>query len=176
MQRTMAGVLVVAAAWWAAACGGEDPIATSRIIDVFQDRTGEQLIRESDTSTPSYDVLGPGDGSDEEEFDAEDSRLADKFSAFTIYVVKGEDGQSIEEETKDLLEPFEGDSVEPKDETTGIIWEESCDPDAGCHWIAQKQYGPNVVLNWFGADSKGDTDSRWDRLDTVLTEVAESPE
>jgi hypothetical protein len=38
--------------------------------------------------------------------------------------------------------------------------------------VANKQYGPNVVLVWWNEKAEPGTDPRWDRLDALMQKLS----
>ena len=63
------------------------------------------------------------------------------------------------------------DTAEPIEESAGgIHWD--FDELAGSY-VAQKKYGPNVVLAWWNEREEPVTDERWERLDALMQELVE---
>ena len=152
-------------------CGGGDDgyVSGAALVDTFEERTGEQLIRSSTLTTDTWEVYGLGEGTDADKFDDEDSRLATKLGVFDIYLIRS--GRDAEKAIADLLEAAEHEQVLPKD-TTGIVWIKTCNPQKPpCFFSATKQYGPNVLLVWQAGEEQK-TDATWQRLDAVLVEAA----
>ena len=156
----------------------ENYISSTEIIDHFKEATGELLIRQSASESPTMEILDFGNGTDEEEFDDEDSRLAGEFGAFSIYVVKRK--ANLKKEVNSLLSDEDDDTAdytnEPVDETTGIHWTRvdyrGDLADVEPAYFAYKVYGDNVVLSWVGDEDKA-TDTRWDRLNSILTDLTD---
>jgi hypothetical protein len=164
MRRPALALLVaLAAALAAAGCGsnGEDqdqdgaPIGAQAVIQRFDEVPGMPAL-ESAPPDPSWEQLSLG-----LDLPAADQ---EKYGTFTIYVVDAEDPEAVRSllADKDTAKPLTADA-------DGIYW----DYDQLAHsYVAQKRYGPNVVLAWWNEQRDKGTDERWDRLDALLQDVA----
>ena len=87
-----------------------------------------------------------------------------KYGTFTIYVVDPEDPQAVRSllADKDTAKPLTADA-------DGIYWDFD---ELARSYVAQKRYGPNVVLAWWNEQREKGTDARWDRLDAIMQDVA----
>ena len=124
-------------------------------------------------SQRSFETLGFGEEDDASgHLSAEGLAHADKFGAFTIYVAT----KDYESTVKDLLKPTHDsdldESVEGPD-SDGIYWTNTCYlkiTPTDCSYSAAKRFGKNVLLRWQAGEEK-QTDSTWDRLVSILTDV-----
>jgi hypothetical protein len=61
------------------------------------------------------------------------------------------------------------DTAQPLEESAdGIHWDFD---EAAKSYVANKQYGPNVVLVWWNEKAEPGTDPRWDRLDALMQKL-----
>lgn len=190
----MTGVrwLPLLAATLLAACGGsgegDDYITSAQITDTFQERTGETLLRDE---VGSFDRLDFGNDLEDDEIDPQESERLDRYGFFSVYVIRppdeGDEDFDVKEEIDDLIESeddqFDTYETDSEPDFDDITWQKRCPRDdvldEGCDYIAYKRYGPNVLLNWTSpvdssAAHKRETDTSFQRLDSVLTEVAEA--
>ena len=149
------------------AAGGK-PIPASRVIAAFEQRAHLPLTRNSDN--PDWDALGPA-ALDGATLSAAGRRVIDRYSAFTVYALKGD----LDAGYARLAEPppDDGDlshSAEPPD-AEGIVWTKTCTITSGCSYGATKRFGAGLVLVWQAGQAKG-TDPRWDRLAAILTAIS----
>jgi hypothetical protein len=130
------------------------PSPASRVQRLFRKRTGERLSRTP--PLPDWDQLT--------------SHVFDKFSAFTIFVVK----KDVAATTEQLAAPKAGggQTSEPVD-AAGILWTKTCPHAVPCKYAATKRFGANIVLIWQAGLKKGTT-VKWDRIAAVLTEVTKT--
>ena len=67
------------------------------------------------------------------------------------------------------------EAARPAADRSGVVWgsgEVERGPDAGRVLAsAQKRYGANLVVTWWPGGEATETDARWERLDTVLSEL-----
>ncbi|MGH3042118.1 MAG: hypothetical protein ACRDNG_10350, partial [Gaiellaceae bacterium] len=87
----------------------------------------------------------------------------ERFGTFTIYVVDPEDPEAVTSllADKDTAKPLEQGA-------DGIYWDFD---ELAKTYVAQKRYGPNVVLTWWNEKREQSTDERWERLDRVMQEL-----
>jgi hypothetical protein len=163
MRRPALALLVaLAAALAAAGCGSsgdgddiEGAIAAQAVIQEFDEVPGMPPL-ETAAPDPSWEQLSLG-----LDLPAADQK---KYGTFTIYVVDPEDPQSVRSllADKDTAKPLTADG-------DGIYWDFD---ELARSYVAQKRYGPNVVLAWWNERREKGTDARWDRLDSLLRDVA----
>jgi nitrous oxide reductase accessory protein NosL len=156
----------LAVALLAAGCGssggGEDenqqatPIGSQEVIQQFDDVPGMPPLETAAGSDPSWEQLSLG-------LDLSPAQQQ-RFGTFTIYVVDPEDPEAVTSllADKDTAEPLEADAQ-------GIYWDYD---ELAKSYVAQKRYGPNVVLAWWNEQRKEGTDERWQRLDELLRGIA----
>ena len=148
----------------AAGCGSEGsddeeqdaaPIAAQAVVQEFSEVPGMPAL-ESTAPDPSWEQLGPG-------LDVPPATQR-KYGTFTIYVVDAEDPEAVRSllADKDTAEPLQADA-------DGIYWDYD---ELARSYVAQKRYGPNVVLAWWNERREQGTDERWERLDEVLQGLA----
>lgn len=160
-----------------AGCGGggdSDGVTSREVIDHFREQTGELLVRSSSSETGPWEALGFEESTDEG-LTAEGQRLAERYGAFTIYVIR--EGEDFDAEVDNLSEPINDETtietVEEPD-ADGIIWTYTCYrgelEDIPCAWRATKRYGENVLVNWQGGEEQ-ETDATFARLNSILTDL-----
>lgn len=91
--------------------------------------------------------------------------LLRRYGIFSVYVVEGGNEEAVESLLRDKST---GRPLEPDDR--GIRWER--DSQSGT-WVAYRRYGENVVLAWFSGRRTPTVDARWERLDRILSDVAD---
>jgi hypothetical protein len=156
-------ILVLAA--FLAGCGssgnGDDenveaaPIAAQTLVQRFDEASGMPPLEMAAGSDSSWEQLGLGlDLSAAEQ---------ERYGTFTIYVVDPENLEAVSSllADKDTGEPLEQSA-------DGIYWDYD---ELAKSYVAQKRYGPNVVLAWWNEQREQGTDERWDRLDELLQGV-----
>jgi hypothetical protein len=158
-------LLTAVAVALAAGCGsgdGEDeeqasPIAAAAVIQEFDQVEGLPELQTAAATDPSWEQLGLG-------LDISPTAQR-KYGTFTIYVVDPEDDEAVDSllADKDTAEPLEQSA-------DGIHWDFDELADS---YVAQKQYGPNVVLAWWNEKPQPGTDARWQRLDRILQGLVE---
>lgn len=168
-------VIALTAALSLAACGGEDAVYSSDdVVDLFRERTGELLVVSEPQASFPWERLDFGETAtaDDGSLSAEGLRLAERFGAFTIYVIK--EGEDYDAEYAGLTAESDSDETDETVEGTddnGVLWVRTCYSgslaDVPCAYSAVKRYGENVVLRWQAGEER-DTDATFDRLNTVL--------
>jgi hypothetical protein len=154
----LALALAVVLAVGSAGCGsGENTpqpelVSAGQVIGQFKRDTGKPLERAA-TEDPAWDQLSYGLDPSQE--------LLDKYGIFSIYVAKQGHVDALgsllrDKATKQAL----------KRDAEGVYWER--DSNSGT-WIAYKRYSGNVVLVWFSGSKTQALDTRFERLDRVLT-------
>jgi hypothetical protein len=158
-------LILLLAALAAAGCGssgnGDDqeqeaaPIAAQAVVQEFEEVPGMPPLQTS-APDPSWEQLGLG-----LDLPAADQK---KYGTFTIYVVDPEDSEAVKSllADKDTAEPLQADE-------NGIYWDYD---ELAKSYVAQKRYGPNVVLAWWNEKRQQGTDARWQRLDRILRGLA----
>lgn len=134
------------------------PIAASQVVEQFlQEAEGTQL-QETATPDTAWEQLGLGLNPTP----AQQRR----YGTFTIYVVKPQRTEAVDSllSDKDTAEPLE-------EEADGIHWDYD---ELAKSYVANKQYGPNVVLAWWNEKAEPGTDLRWDRLDALMQKLVTS--
>ena len=131
------------------------PIAAQSVVQEFDEAPGMPDL-ETAVPDPSWEQLGPG-----LDMPAADQK---KYGTFTIYVVDPEDPEAVKSllADKDTAKPLQADA-------DGIYWDFD---DLAKSYVAQKRYGPNVVLAWWNEKTTKGTDARWRRLDRLLQDIA----
>jgi hypothetical protein len=161
MRRVALILLLVA---FVAACGesgnedGEDqeaaPVAAQSFAQRFDEASGMPPL-ETAGSDPSWEQLGLGlDLSPAEQ---------KRYGTFTIYVV---DPGNLEAVSSLLADKDTGKPLEP--DADGIYWDYD---ELAKSQVAQKRYGPNVVLAWWNEKRKPGTDERWEQLDQLVQQA-----
>jgi hypothetical protein len=158
-------VLILLLAVLLAGCGGtgkgdnEDaepaPIAAQTFAQRFDEASGMPPLERAAGSDPAWEQLGLGlDLSPAEQ---------ERYGTFTIYVVDPEDPEAVSSllADKDTGAPLEQSA-------DGIYWDYD---ELAKSYVAQKRYGPNVVLAWWNEQREQGTDERWERLDELLQDV-----
>jgi hypothetical protein len=161
MRRVALILLLVA---FVAACGesgnedGENqeaaPVAAQAFAQRFDEASGMPPL-ETAGSDPSWEQLGLGlDLSPAEQ---------KRYGTFTIYVV---DPGNLEAVSSLLADKDTGKPLEP--DADGIYWDYD---ELAKSQVAQKRYGPNVVLAWWNEKRKPGTDERWEQLDQLVQQA-----
>jgi hypothetical protein len=158
-------VFLLVAAFLAAGCGssGSDedenqraaPIGSQEVIQQFEEVPGMPPLETAAGSDPSWEQLGLG-------LDLSPA-AQERFGTFAIYVVDPEDPEAVKSllADKDTAKPLERGA-------DGIYWDFD---ELAKSYVAQKRYGPNVVLTWWNEKREPGTDERWERLDEQLQEL-----
>jgi hypothetical protein len=164
-MRRPALIFLAALALAVAGCGssgnGDDdqeqsaPIAAQAVVQEFSDVPGMPAL-ETAVDDPAWEQLGPG-------LDVSPA-VQRRYGTFTIYVADAEDPEAVRSllADKDTAKPLTADA-------DGIYWDYD---ELARSYVAQKRYGPNVVLAWWNESRKQGTDERWDRLDAVMQDIA----
>jgi hypothetical protein len=155
-------LLVVLLAGCGSSGGGDDedqraaPIGAQEVLQQFEEAPGGPPLETAAGSDPSWEQLGPG-------LDVSPAAQR-KYGTFTIYVVDPEDPEAVRSllADKDTAEPLQADAE-------GIYWDYD---ELAKSYVAQKRYGPNVVLAWWNESRQQRTDERWQRLDAVMQDIA----
>jgi len=131
------------------------PIAAQAVVQEFSEVPGMPPLQSS-APDPSWEQLSLG-----LDLPAADQR---KYGTFSIYVVDPEDPEAVRSllADKDTAEPLQADA-------NGIYWDFD---ELAKSYVAQKRYGPNVVLAWWNESRTKGTDERWERLDRILQNAA----
>jgi hypothetical protein len=162
---SLLAALVLALA--AVGCGSSDdddndndqqaaPIGAQAVVQQFRTVPGMPPLRTAAAPDPSWEQLGLG-------LDISPA-VQKKYGTFTIYVVDPEDKQAVTSllADKDTAKPLEQGAG-------GIYWDYD---ELAKSYVAQKRYGPNVVLAWWNEKREQGTDVRWQRLDAVMQDLA----
>ena len=161
MRRTAVIVLVLASfltVGVAAGCGSgqSEPqvelVTPGQVIGQFERETGRPLER-APMVDEAFDQLGYGLNPSK--------KLLDRYGIFSVYVAKKGHMEAVNSLLRDkaTTKALERDSE-------GVYWE--LDSNSGT-WVAYKRYSRNVVLVWFSGSTARNADTRWARLDRVLT-------
>lgn len=134
------------------------PIAAQAVVQEFSDVPGMPDLQTTAVTDPSWEQLGLG-------LDLSPAAQR-RYGTFTIYVVDPEDPEAVRSllADKDTAEPLEADAE-------GIYWDYD---ELARSFVAQKRYGPNVVLAWWNESRQQRTDERWQRLDRILQELVDA--
>jgi hypothetical protein len=158
-------VLILLLAALLAGCGGSAdgddgeqeaaPIAAQTFVQRFDQASGMPPLEAAAGSDPSWEQLGLGlDLSPAEQ---------ERYGTFTIYVV---DPGNLEAVSSLLADKDTGQPLEQG--ADGIYWDYD---ELAKSYVAQKRYGPNVVLAWWNEQREQGTDERWDRLDQLVQQA-----
>jgi len=151
----LAGVLAVGVA---PGCGSgqSEPqavlVTPGQVIGQFKRETGRPLQRAA-MEDEAFDQLSYGLNPSKD--------LLDKYGIFSVYVAKTGHISALDSLLRDKAtkKALERDS-------DGVYWELDSNSDT---WVAYKRYSRNVVLVWFSGSTTRSADTRWGRLDRVLT-------
>jgi hypothetical protein len=127
-------------------------LTPAQVRQTFEQATGREL-EPAAVSDPAWDQLGFG-------LDMPRS-LVDRYGIFNVYVGKEGKTDSLSAffKDKDTGKPLARDA-------DGVYWELDSQSKT---WVAYKRYGGNVVLVWFSGSKEQDADTRFERLDSILT-------
>jgi hypothetical protein len=153
----LAGVL---AAVVAAGCGSgqSEPqvelVTPGQVIGQFKRETGRRLERAA-MEDVAFDQLSYGLNPSKE--------LLNRYGIFSIYVAKKGHLDAVNSLLRDKAtkKALERDS-------DGVYWELDSNSRT---WVAYKRYSRNIVLVWFSGSASRTADTRWARLDRVLTDL-----
>jgi nitrous oxide reductase accessory protein NosL len=135
--------------------GDAAPIAASQVVQQFLEAAEGTQLQETTAQDPSWEQLGLG-------LNPTPAQQR-QYGIFTIYVVDPERTEAVESLLSDK------DTAEPLEEAAGgIHWDFD---EAAQSYVANKQYGPNVVLAWWNEKPQPTTDPRWDRLDALMQKL-----
>ena len=122
---------------------GATALTTSQVVTRFKTATGAKLLVDERSSYPGhYTALSLSPSISNQ----------GRYGRFTLYVV----GPSA---TAADVTSLLADGHTGKLETPGassIYWESGQYLTGATYWLAKKQYGPNLVLWWFGSKQKVD--------------------
>jgi hypothetical protein len=131
------------------------PIAASQVVQQFLESAEGAQLQEAAGQDPAWEQLGLG-------LNPTPAQQR-QYGIFTIYVVKPERTEAVESLLSDK------DTAQPLEESAdGIHWDFD---EAAKSYVANKQYGPNVVLAWWNEKPEPGTDPRWDRLDALMQKL-----
>jgi hypothetical protein len=148
--------LVVALSLGAAVSAAATATTPKQLTTSFKRTTGQKLLVNKLKSTPgsyvAYDLGTPSISS------------RAKWGTFTIYVVTAADAAT--QVTKLLSDTHTGMLGTPT--AAKIYWEQGSTLQGTPFWMAKRQYGTNVVVQWIGSQPVKKTDASWKRLHTAL--------
>jgi hypothetical protein len=131
------------------------PIGAEQVVQQFLEAAESTQLQEVEVQDPSWEQLGPG-------LNPTPAQLR-QYGIFTIYVVDPERDEAVDSLLADK------DTAKPLEESAdGIHWDFD---EAAQSYVANKQYGPNVVLTWWNEKPEPGTDARWDRLDALMQKL-----
>ena len=145
----------------ATGCGESDSesqpelVPASQVIGQFERETGRPLQRAAEPDE-AWDQLSYGLNPSPE--------LLEQYGIFSVYVAK----EGHVDALASLLKNKATKKTLERDEN-GVYWE--LDSNSGT-WIAYKRYGRNSVLVWFSESKDKAVDERFERLDSVLADLA----
>ena len=164
MKRSALLASTLAALAVAAGCGSSaaqpDQRATrytaSDVVRQFKSEPGSPRLREAAGVDTAWEQLGLGLNVSE--------RLRRRYGVFSVYVVEPGNEEAVDSLLTDKAtgKPLERDE-------RGVYWELDTQSK---DWVAYSKYGDNVVLAWFGGTSEPKIDSRWQRLDRLMSGLA----
>jgi hypothetical protein len=156
-RRSRATILILALGPLLAACGHDDGsrFTQQEVAARFAQLTGDRLVVDPAAATHGgAAVLSLSQGQ------ADATIQQTRYGTFSIYVLDNDQERSL------YKLDSRGSAVRP-DVRSGIYWQQlSASPPS---WQASKPYR-NVVLQWQAGDARR-TDTRWDRLDAVLSSL-----
>jgi hypothetical protein len=130
-------------------------VPASEVIGHFERETGRPLQRAAEPDE-AWEQLSYGlDPSPE---------LLDRYGIFSVYVAKEGHVSALDSLLKDKATKK---ALERDDQ--GIYWELDSNSRT---WVAYKRYARNIVLVWFSGSTERAVDARWERLDSVLADLA----
>ena len=157
-------LLALAAAGCGADAGSDDavdtettqqdaaPIGAEQVVQQFLEEAEGTQLQETKTQDPAWEQLGLG-------LNPTPAQQR-QYGNFTIYVVDADRTEAVDSLLSDK------DTAKPLEESAdGIHWDFD---EAAQSYVANKQYGPNVVLVWWNEKPEPGTDARWDRLDALM--------
>ena len=131
------------------------PIAAQQVVQQFLKAAEGTQLQETKVQDAAWEQLGLG-------LNPTPAQQR-QYGIFTIYVVDPERTQAVESLLSDK------DTAQPLEEAAdGIHWDFD---EAAKSYVANKQYGPNVVLTWWNEKPEPGTDPRWDRLDALMQKL-----
>jgi hypothetical protein len=134
------------------------PIGAQQVVQQFLEAAESTQLEETKTQDPAWEQLGLG-------LNPTPAQQR-QYGNFTIYVVDPERTEAVDSLLSDK------DTAKPLEESAdGIHWDFD---EAARSYVANKQYGPNVVLVWWNEKPEPGTDPRWDRLDALMQKLTAS--
>lgn len=131
------------------------PIAAQQVVEQFLESDEGAQLEETAVQDAAWEQLGFG-------LNPTPAQQR-QYGIFTIYVVKPERTEAVDSLLSDK------DTAQPLEESAdGIHWDFD---EAAKSYVANKQYGPNVVLAWWNEKPEPGTDPRWDRLDALMQKL-----
>jgi hypothetical protein len=131
------------------------PIGAQQVVQQFLEAAESTQLEEVEVPDPSWEQLGLG-------LNPTPAQQR-QYGNFTIYVVDPDRTEAVESLLSDK------DTAQPLEESAdGIHWDFD---EAAKSYVANKQYGPNVVLVWWNEKPEPGTDPRWDRLDALMQKL-----
>ena len=131
------------------------PIGAEQVVQQFLESDEGAQLEEAAGQDAAWEQLGLGLNPTPEQ--------QRQYGIFTIYVVKPERTEAVDSLLSDK------DTAQPLEESAdGIHWDFD---EAAQSYVANKQYGPNVVLVWWNEKPEPGTDPRWDRLDALMQKL-----
>lgn len=165
MKRVLLCALALALGLAAAAagCGAtqaeDDPqrtqaITAAQVIREFRQAPGAPKLRKA-PADPAWEQLNFG-------LDVPE-KLHTRYGVFNVYVVKPGRPQAVDSllTNKETLKAL-------KKSRDGVYWEYDTHARS---YVAYKRYGSNVVLAWWNERKETGTDARWDRLDSLMSDL-----
>ncbi len=127
-------------------------VSPGQVMQRFREATGKRVLRRA-APDAAWEQLGLGlDPSPE---------LVQEYGTFVVYVVKPGRGEAVGSLLRD-----KSTGKRLKRDARGIYWERDTLSDT---WVANKRYGPNIVLAWFSDSTERATDARFTRVDRILS-------
>jgi hypothetical protein len=131
------------------------PIGAQQVVQQFLEAAESTQLEEVEAQDPSWEQLGLG-------LNPTPAQQR-QYGIFTIYIVDPERTEAVDSLLSDK------DTAQPLEESAdGIHWDFD---EAAQSYVANKQYGPNVVLAWWNEKPEPGTDPRWDRLDALMQKL-----
>ena len=157
MRRTCLSFALVVGLLAFAAVGARassSPLTSSLVTARFKAATGAKLVADRASSYQGhYAALGLPPSITNQA----------RFGRFSLYVVGP--ATTADDVTQLLADSHTGALGTPG--ASQIYWEKGRYLTGGTYWLAKKQYGPNLVLWWYGTEKKGSP--AFPRVHKVLT-------
>jgi hypothetical protein len=129
-------------------------VSAGQVIGKFKQETGRPLERAA-SEDPAWEQLGYGLNPSKQ--------LLERYGIFSVYVAKPGHVDALGSLLKD-----KATKKNLKRDADGVYWER--DSNSGT-WVAYKRYSRNVILVWFSGSKTQALDTRFERLDRVLTDL-----